>query len=657
MDEVVRGAPSQSQRDGSGPRLERATVAVVGAGPVGLIAAIELARQGLRPMVLDAKDEITWSSRAICISRRSQEILDRVGAGPAFAAKGLPWSRGRTFHRDRLVFQLDMLHAAEDRHAPFINLQQFYTERFLLDALQALGDGAEIRWGNRVTGVDQDEDGATLAVAGPDGEYRLRADWVVAADGGRSAVRERMGLPLRGTAYESRYLIADIEVEGADRPVERHVWFDPPSNPGSTVILHVQPDGVWRIDCQLRDDEDPEEALRDENVTARLQAQLDMMGVRAPWRMVWKSVYKALALSLDSYRHGRVLFAGDAAHLVPIFGVRGLNSGIDDAHNLGWKLAMVARGEAPEALLDSYSHERRRATRENHEQATKSTWFMSPPGPGFKLMRDAVLSLAADHAWASALVNPRQSSAHVYDDSPVIQPDAAPSDAGVKPGAPLPNPPVLFTEAPGGGGADTSGHHLHDALPSRGLALLVFVDALGDPERADALLNAPVLAGMPLEAVLVGSERGLASVKASGTARRVIDTDGVLAERFAAGRFSLYLVRPDEHVAARLQGADPDAVAAALGVALGEQPGGTAAWTGNANAGKATPSPAGEGPLGQAGLERVFEAVSQGVDAAGAAEAAGLLARLALLLAEEVGDADRVLALIAAARVSAAVTG
>ena len=448
MDQIIEEATGRS----GGPTAGKERVAVVGGGPVGLIAAIELARHGLRPVVLDAKDGIAWSSRATCISRRSQEILDRIGAGPAFAAKALPWSRGRTFHRDQLVFRLEMPHAPSDRHAPFINIQQFYTEQFLLDALQALGDGAEVRWGHRVAGARQDgEGGVALAVTAPGGGgYELRADWVVAADGGRSALRELLGLSLRGTSYEGRYLIADIEVEGADWPVERHVWFDPPSNPGSTVILHVQPDGVWRIDCQLRDGEDPEEALRDENVAARLQAQLDMMGVRAPWRMVWKSLYRAHCLTLDSYRHGRVLFAGDAAHLVPIFGVRGLNSGIDDAHNLGWKLAMVARGEAPEALLDSYSHERLRATRENLANAAKSTWFMSPPGAGFRLMRDAVLTLAAEHPWASALVDPRQSSAHTYDNSPAVLRDEVASDAGVRPGAPLPNAPAVFA-SPGSG--------------------------------------------------------------------------------------------------------------------------------------------------------------------------------------------------------------
>jgi 3-(3-hydroxy-phenyl)propionate hydroxylase len=382
-----------------------------------------------------------------------------------------------------------MPHAPGDRHAPFINIQQFYTEQFLLDALRASGDGAEVRWGHKVTGARQDGNGVAIAVAGPDGGgYELRADWVVAADGGRSAMRELMGLSLRGTSYEGRYLIADIAVEGADWPVERHVWFDPPSNPGSTVILHVQPDGVWRIDIQLRDGEDADEALHDENVAARLQAQLDMMGVRAPWRMVWKSVYRAHCLTLDSYRHGRVLFAGDAGHLVPIFGVRGLNSGIDDAHNLGWKLAMVARGEAPEALLDSYSHERLRATRENLASAAKSTWFMSPPGAGFKLLRDAVLTLAAEHAWASALVDPRQSSAHVYDDSPVVLRDEIPGvAAGVPPGAPLPNAPATLA-APGVGGGGAAAGHLQGALPPSGFALLVFVDALG-PERAAGLLG------------------------------------------------------------------------------------------------------------------------------------------------------------------------
>jgi 3-(3-hydroxy-phenyl)propionate hydroxylase len=608
------------------PDRAAAAVAVVGAGPVGLVAAVELARRGVRPVVLDAKAEIAPSSRAICISRRSQEILDRIGAGPAFAAKALPWSRGRTFHRGRLVFRLELPHAPGDRHAPFVNLQQFHTERFLLEALQAAG--GEVRWGHAVVGAAQDADGVSLLLQGG---QEVRADWVVAADGGRSALREAFGLPLRGTSYEGRYLIADIAVEGADRPVERHVWFDPPSNPGSTVILHVQPDGVWRIDCQLRDGEDAEEALREANALARLRTQLDAMGVRAPWRLLWTAVYRTHCLTLDDYRHGRVLFAGDAAHLVPIFGVRGLNSGIDDAHNLGWKLAMVARGEAPAALLDSYTPERRGAALENIAQAAKSTWFMSPPGPGFRLMRDAALSLAAGHPWASALADPRQASAHTYADSPAIVPGRTTAgDGGVPPGAPLPNAPALLSAL---GGAAVAGH-LHDALPPAGFALLAFTDALG-PDALAGLLAATPLADVPLRVVPIGAAEGLGEAMV-----RVRDLDGALAERFAARAFPLYLVRPDEHVAARFRSAEFAPIADALATALGQR-----LSEARPPSPPAVPEDHRAGALGRDGLERVFEAISREAGAGGDA----FLARLALLLAAEAGDAASVLALVAAA--------
>lgn len=604
----------------------RAGVVVVGAGPVGLVAAIELKRQGLRPIVLDAKEGIAWTSRATCISRRSLEILDRIGAGAAFDAKALPWSRGRSFYRDRLAFRLEMPHAPGDRHAPFVNLQQCYTEQFLLDALQALDGGAEVRWRHRVTNVKPGNDGVALSIAGPDGAYELRADWLVAADGGRSTVREEMHLPLSGTAYESRYLIADIEVDGVERPVERNVWFDPPSNPGSTVILHVQPDHVWRVDYQLRDDEDAELALREENVRERLQAQLDMMGVGAPWRLIWKSLYKALALSLDSYHHGRVLFAGDAAHLVPIFGVRGLNSGIDDAHNLGWKLAMVSGGLAPEALLASYSHERRRAARENHEQAIKSTWFMSPPSAGFRLLRDAALSLATEHEWASALVNPRQASAQAYDDSPIVVPDAEPSDAGVKPGEVLPNLPFA------GGG------FLHEMLPRSGFGALLFIDAMTDLNAVGAIGRA--VAKAPVSLVLIGQAEHLQS-PGPVSGRMLRDPDGSLAKKFAAGEFPLYLVRPDEYVAARLPAIALAALLSALEIALGRQNAAPRARPPNERSSHASMN-----GLGEAGLERVFEAISRGVDAAGEAGAPQFLARLALMLSHELGDAARALEMI-----------
>jgi 3-(3-hydroxy-phenyl)propionate hydroxylase len=170
------------------------------------------------------------------------------------------------------------------------------------------------------------------------------ASYLVACDGGRSTVREQLGLQLQGMQYDGKYVIVDI-VQKTKRAVERLAWFDPPSNPGSTILMHRQPDDVWRIDYQIRDDEDPAEAVKPENVLPRVQSHLSMIGEDAPWEPLWISIYNAKCLTLDSYRHGRVLFAGDAAHLVPIFGVRGLNSGLDDAGNLAWKLARVLDGQ------------------------------------------------------------------------------------------------------------------------------------------------------------------------------------------------------------------------------------------------------------------------------------------------------------------------
>lgn len=580
-------------------------IAVVGAGPVGSLAALELARHGLKVVLIESRTEISMTSRAICISRRSLEILDRAGVGDAFTRKGLPWSKGRTFHRDQIVFRLNLPHGSEDRHPPFINLQQSYAEQFLHDAIRTATDGPELRIGQRVTAVTQAPDGVQLEVESASGKYALDADWLVAADGARSTVRSSLGLSLKGSSYEGRYLISDIAVEGADWPVERHVWFDAPANPGSTIILHVQPDGIWRVDIQLREGEEPESALEDANLLPRLQAQLDMMGVSASWRLVWKSVYRAHSVSLDSYRHGRVLFAGDAAHLVPIFGVRGLNSGFDDAHNLAWKLALVALGKAPEHLLDSYSSERRRATAENIANADKSTWFMSPPSPGFRKMRDAALVLAHEHEWARSLINPRQSSFHIYDGSPIVLADDQP-DIGVRPGAPIPNLPL------GKPGPDQLATHLQREL-AEGFSLLLFEDFLPGGV-ADAIVDE--CAKFEIKPLFISAN------------------EPAIIETFAASEFPLYLIRPDEHVAARFKVEDIEGLSHAFAAAIGN--------------GKASARPAQE--IREASpIESVYEALSMAIDETESSGDEGALERIALSLANAVGEPDRVRKIIDAA--------
>lgn len=574
-------------------------IAVVGAGPVGTLAALEISRHGHKVILIESRTEISWTSRAICISRRSLEILDRAGVGEAFIQKGLPWSKGRTFHGDQIVFRLDLPYASGDRHAPFINLQQSYAERFLHDAIRSAANGPELRSGDHVTAVCQTSDGARLEVESASGRYELNVDWVVACDGARSTVRSSLGLSLKGSSYEGRYLISDIEVEGVDWPVERHVWFDAPANPGSTVILHVQPDGIWRVDIQLREGEDPDAALEDANLLPRLQAQLDMMGVTQSWRLVWKSLYRAHSVSLDSYRHGRVLFAGDAAHLVPIFGVRGLNSGFDDAHNLAWKLAFVASGKAPEQLLDSYSSERRRATAENIANADRSTWFMSPPSPGFRKMRDAALVLAHEYEWARSLINPRQSSFHIYDGSPIVLADNHPN-TGVRPGAPVPNLPF------GKEGLNEVATHLQLELAPRGFTALLFEEFLPGG-IVDAIVRQ--CASFEIKPLFIGAHE-----------RAIING-------FAASKFPLYLIRPDEHVAARFRLDDVELLRDAFAAAIGH--GKACAWP-DQETHDASP------------IEDMYEALSRAIDKADVSGNPGALERVALSLANEIGDVHRV---------------
>lgn len=387
-------------------------VLIVGGGPVGLTLAALLGKQGVACSVIEADAGYCVGSRAICVSRRSQEIMGWMGADDLMAKKGLPWTGGRSYWKDTEVLHFQMPTEPTQRFAPMLNIQQYYIEEYAHQA--ALKTGlVDVQWSSRVTQVIQADNGVTVSVDGPGGLKTIRADWVVACDGGKSKVRELLGLQLQGTQYEGRYVIVDI-VQKTKRPVERLAWFDPPSNPGSTLLMHRQPDDVWRIDYQIRDDEDPLEAIKPENVLPRVQSHLRMIGEDEPWEMKWISIYNAKCLSLKSYRHEHVLFAGDAAHLVPIFGVRGLNSGLDDAANLAWKLASVVDQRSPDTLLDSYSQERVQAAQVNMAYGAKSTEFMAPPDFAFKLMREATLRLASDAESVCgesvrSLINPRQS--------------------------------------------------------------------------------------------------------------------------------------------------------------------------------------------------------------------------------------------------------
>lgn len=517
------------------PLPTRVPVLIAGGGPVGFTLAALLARQGVASVVLEADAGYCSGSRAICISRRSQEILAWAGAAPALAGKALPWTGGRSYWRDTEVLHFEMPSETTQRFAPMVNIQQYYIEQFVHEALQGVPGLATVSWNSRLADLRQGPDGVEAEVDTPQGRRLIAADYLVACDGGRSTVRERLGLQLEGTQYEGRYVIVDI-VQKTKRPVERLAWFDPPSNPGSTLLMHRQPDDVWRIDYQIGDDEDAVEAVKPENVLPRVQSHLAMIGENEPWEPLWISIYNAKCLTLRDYRQGRVFLAGDAAHLVPIFGVRGLNSGLDDAGNLAWKLARVINGGAPDALLDSYSVERVHATRENLAYGAASTEFMAPPNFAFKLMREATLRLAVSDEKVRSLINPRQSAPIAYTASALSLPQQGEWTSGLAaPG--MPAPEALLQGAQGE-------MHLSQCF-GRDPVCLVFGDG-----PLPAALSALTAHGLGVLAIAPEAD-------ALGQARERYGLPDPQAR-------ALVLVRPDGYVMGRWRGLDPAPLLAAL---------------------------------------------------------------------------------------------
>jgi 3-(3-hydroxy-phenyl)propionate hydroxylase len=418
-------------------REGRHPVIIAGAGPIGMTAALTLAAEGVRVLLVDRKDTFNDGSRAICIARSSFHILERIGALAPFLDKALGWTTGRSFYRGQQILEFQMPDSVDEKFRPMYNLQQQYIEAYLWQAVSA-HPLIEARWQTEVTDVSDLNDGVAVTLRDPAGAYTLTADWLLAADGARSPIRTMRGLRLKGANYEGRYVIADVQMDH-DYPTIRRALFDPVCRPGGTVLIHRQPDNIWRIDYQLHDTETAEDAIREDTVRASVVAVLDEIGHKGAWDLEWWSVYSANTLALDDYRDGRIFFVGDSAHIVPIFGVRGLNNGLADAQNIGWKLGWVLTGRAGEGLLDSYTPERRGATLDVFANATKSTRFMTPPTRGWQIMRDAALSLALHQPWAGQLANPRQMQPYTYSGSALSLPDDPGFTGGPVPGAVIPN--------------------------------------------------------------------------------------------------------------------------------------------------------------------------------------------------------------------------
>lgn len=521
---------SPEQRAGE---VRRHPVVIVGAGPIGLTAALECARLGIPAVLLDDNNTVSIGSRAVCYAKRALEVWDRLGLAGRMVERGVRWQVGRVFFENDLVYRFDLLPEPGHKMPAMINLQQYYLEEALVEACEA-SPRVDLRWKHRVVSLTQGEDHATLTVETPDGLFHMEADWVIACDGANSDLRRMVGAEFTGQFFQDRFLIADVVMQ-ADFPTERWFWFDPPFHRGQSVLLHKQCDNVWRIDFQLGWQADPAEERKPENVIPRIRA---MLGPDVDFELEWVSVYQFACRRIDRFRHGRVVFAGDAAHQVSPFGARGANTGVQDIDNLVWKLALVRDGRAPESLVDSYHAERAWAADDNLRQSTRSTDFITPKSRASRVLRDAVLQLAEQEPFARALVNSgRLSTPTPYDVSPLNTPDEGDFAGPLRPGSPAADAPVRHLGRP-----SWLLEHLGE-----GFVLLQFgADAPGEAVRSGDVVAHPLIVGRDIE-----------------------DAQGLLAQRYDARPGTVYLIRPDQHVAARWRAFDAPRIEAAIARACG----------------------------------------------------------------------------------------
>ena len=498
-----------------------APVVIAGGGPVGMTTALLLARHGVASVVLEAEPLATRvGSKAICFQRDVLDVLDRVGVAQPAVAEGVTWRTGRTFYRDLELKVVELPSTGRDALPPFVNLSQSALEGYLMDRVddEPLVD---LRMGCRLVGLSSDDGGVVATVEADNGSAQVEGAWLVGADGARSTVRHAIGASFEGETWDDQFLIADIEAD-LPFPAERRFHFDPEWNPGRQVLVHQQPRSIWRIDWQVPADFTLEEA----RASGELDQRIRMIVGAASYRIDWVSVYRFHQRIADPWRHGRVFLAGDAAHLMSPFGARGLNSGIQDAENLAWKLAFVERGWADPGLLDSYAAERVPAARENLRVTGETMRFIAPRTDEERRHRVDTLDRAVDDATARASIDSGVlAEPFWYVDSPLTTPsgdlDGFPVDAGV-PRPPVPG--VLCPDSPVDGG------RLRERFGD-GIVLLAFgEDASAVAARCAAEVGATGVGVTTLR------------LEPRSTAGQALEVDGDC----------VVVIRPDGHIAARL---------------------------------------------------------------------------------------------------------
>ncbi|MBI2803178.1 MAG: FAD-dependent monooxygenase [Gammaproteobacteria bacterium] len=563
-------------------------VVIVGAGLAGLTAALELGSRGINTVVLDDDNTVGaagLSSRGICYAKRTLEIFDRFGVADRIRAKGVTWNEGEVYRGEQLLYRFNLQPEADQKFPAFVNLQQFYVEQYLVERLQTM-PAVDLRWLSKVVGITQNDDSVTLHVETPAGNYATTARYVIAADGGHSAVRTLIQAEDEERSLsDDRWCIADVKMDTTEEAV-RKAYLDGVPTEGGAIWYHQMADGVWRTDWQIGHLADPDAEVTPARAALRLRK---LVGPAVNFELVWVGPWRFKKRLLKRFVHGHVLFVGDAAHEHSPFGARGGNSGVQDANNLAWKLAWVLTGKAHADLLETYHEERYFAARDNLENATRSATFIGPQTDGERLIRNAILDLAQQHDFARPLVNVgRLSVATVYRNSPLNR------ERGV------------FAQSLAGSGA---------AAPDSRYREGFFVDQL----KGDFLVAYFGGEGSPLDVHTISLQR-------EGH-ETFFDRYGVPAEG------ATYVFRPDGHVLARCTGIDAafarDAITAVLNYRSGQRGDAAAEITGE--------------KLTEQEIDRLYDALARLVDDTPSAERERILARLVVTLATRLGNYAQVL--------------
>ncbi|MFC9515459.1 FAD-dependent monooxygenase [Nocardiaceae bacterium NPDC056970] len=529
--------------------IHTGTVAVIGNGPVGQTTALLLARWGVKVVLLDGRAERDpIGSKAICQQRDVLEVWAAIGVGEQIASEGVTWDTARTFHRGHELFAQKFVDHGQSPFPPFVNVSQARTEE-LLDEAIAKQPLIEVRWGHAVETIDQDASEVRLDCATAAGTVTVAADYAVLATGSRSSeLRRQLGVGFPGRSFDDKFLICDIQADIPGWGNERRFYFDPEWNPGRQVLIHPCPDSTFRIDWQVPGDYD----LDAEAESGALDTRIRQIIGDTPYRIVWNSVYRFHARLADRMQVGRVLLAGDCAHIVSPFGARGLNSGVGDAENAAWKLAFVLRGWADPSLLETYDLERRAAAAENLDVTSATMDFLVPQTDEQHARRLSTLEAAAsDPAARAAVDSGRLAEPFWYVDSPLTTPDARRPFAGrpERGVSPAPVPGVLVPDVPVAVRGQACAR-LRE-IARHGVLLLHGSDV--DPAEVRRIALAATHAPIRLHAL------------------SDVDTSGLLTAATQAEPNEVWVVRPDAHIAAVVDGTDPQALAAALRRAVGAE--------------------------------------------------------------------------------------